>query len=100
MSSAMELTLLVVALIKKNKIRKRRIRRVWFQKWLMCRDIGEKDIQSLTFEEMVFEDPKSFQNFTRMSVATFNKLLLLVSPLITRQDTQFHFTYFYTSFIT
>lgn len=95
MSNAVVLTLItfvVMALIKKKKMRKRssfkRNRRVWCRKWLMRRDIGGKDIQSLTFDELVPEDPKSFQNFTRMSFATFNKLLNMVSPLITRQDTQ------------
>jgi hypothetical protein len=66
--------------------RKRKVRRIWARKWLQRRN-ENRGISHLVFNELEYEDPASFKNFTRMSVATFHELLLKVAPIIKKQDT-------------
>lgn len=70
-----QLTYVLFALVKKKNRRKRRNRSVWCRKWLMLRDdIGGKDIQSLTFDELVPDDPKNFQNFNKQQMVSYMQL--------------------------
>jgi hypothetical protein len=52
--------------------RKRKVRRICARKWLQRRN-ENRGIS--VFNELEYEDPVSFRNFTRMSVATFHELL-------------------------
>jgi hypothetical protein len=53
--------------------RKRKVRRIWARKWLQRRN-ENRGISHLVFNEL--EDPASFKNFTRMSVATFHEFAI------------------------
>lgn len=73
---------------KKNKKQEklRRKRELWSQKWLLRRDSG-LGFTSMIMDELRLEDPKAFQNFSRMTYKTFCELLEKVSPLISRENT-------------
>lgn len=40
------------------------------------------------FVELLYEPSGEFENFTRMSLSDFEYLLTLISPIISKQDTQ------------
>ncbi|XP_049769195.1 uncharacterized protein LOC126106842 [Schistocerca cancellata] len=66
--------------------RKRKARRCWVRPWLERRDEG-RGIYSLLMKELRPEDPQEFQNFIRMDMACFEKLLSLIENGIRKCDT-------------
>jgi hypothetical protein len=74
--------------LRKLLLKKRSTRRFWTRKWLKRRYFG-RGLSSLFFEELALEDKKSFKNFTKMSIRTFDNLLAKVGPKICRQNTTF-----------
>jgi hypothetical protein len=80
--------LLLLLNLRKLLLKKRSTRRFWTPKWLKRRYFG-RGLSSLFFEELAVEDKKSFKNFTKMSIRTFDHLLAKVGPKICRQNTTF-----------
>lgn len=83
------ITAVAVDIMRKEQQHERvRSRRdIWSHKWLLRRDSG-LGLSSMVMNELRLEDPKAFQNFVRMSYATFSELLEKVYPLIERQNTE------------
>ena len=77
---------IIISIVMKKR-RKRRIkgRSCWSRAWLQQRHTLGAYNQLL--QELRLEDPWSFRNFLRMSENSFQELLDLVTPLITRKDT-------------
>nr|XP_029728866.1 putative nuclease HARBI1 isoform X1 [Aedes albopictus] len=71
-----------IALYKAGKRR----RSLWSRQWLLRRSTG-RDLAHLVLHELRYEDVKAFQNFVRMSVSSFDKLVVKVRPYIAKQDT-------------
>jgi hypothetical protein len=74
--------------LRKLLLKKRSTRRFWTRKWSKRRYFG-RGLSSLFFEELAVEDKKSFKNFTKMSIRTFDDLLAKVGPKICRQNITF-----------
>ncbi|KAJ8930902.1 hypothetical protein NQ314_016323 [Rhamnusium bicolor] len=62
-----------------------RKKRVWIRKWLSRRD--SRGFSSMLLKELANEDQEEYRNCMRMSKEQFNKLLHMVGPLITKEDT-------------
>jgi hypothetical protein len=74
--------------LRKLLLKKRSTRRFWTRKWSKRRYFG-RGLSSLFFEELAVKDKKSFKNFTKMSIRTFDDLLAKVGPKICRQNITF-----------
>lgn len=68
---------------KKTKSKTRR----WWQRSLFQNRLRYGGIPLL--RDLQMEDQSLFRNFSRMSVADFEKLLVLVEPIISKQDTNY-----------
>lgn len=68
---------------KKRKVRKQRS--VWIHNWVKRRQ--ELGCYAQLLQEIKDEVPYLYRNFLRMHIDDFNNLLLLVSPLIRKQNT-------------
>ncbi|XP_037822868.1 uncharacterized protein LOC119611377 isoform X2 [Lucilia sericata] len=83
---------ILISLIKKKKEKKNlknkivKKRSLWSREWLKKRNSG-KDLSNMVLKELQLEDPPSFENFCRLPKHLFNKLLEIVGPTITKQDT-------------
>ena len=77
----------VVHLLIKRRCRRRRNRLVWVRRW-----IADRHAQGAYNQLMVHlrtTDVEGFNNFIRMDPATFDELVLLITPLIERRDTNY-----------
>lgn len=88
---AENLTLLAAASVfitirKRRKQRENRSGRLWCRKWLLERQ-SERGMQHFVFNELALSDVGGFQSFLRMSPSTYDDLLGLIEPLISRSDT-------------
>lgn len=63
----------------------KKTRRWWVRPWIEERT--KKGNLHLVHEEFQNKDPEQFKTFLRMNQLCFNKLLMLVTPLIRKQDT-------------
>lgn len=69
--------------LTKKKQRKRR--RWWVRPWIARRNfIGASNA---LLRELADEDPESYYNHLRMDKSKFEELLVLIAPLITKQNT-------------
>ncbi|KAB0799878.1 hypothetical protein PPYR_07758 [Photinus pyralis] len=68
------------------KFNTRRRRRVWSKKWHERRNMGMGILHMLN-DELLQEDSAAYKNFLRLTNHQFEKLLRLVEPHISRQDT-------------
>jgi hypothetical protein len=75
-------------LCNKLLFKKKKHKRFWTRKWLKKRYFG-RGLSSLFFEELAVKYKKSFKNFPKMSIRTFDDLLAKVGPKICRQNTTF-----------
>lgn len=76
---------LSVAVKKRNKERKKRLgtRTVWMKQWLERRPSHGHSSLLLELRNI----PDDYRNFLRMDEELFTNLLMMVSPLIKKQDT-------------
>lgn len=75
-----------VCAAKKKLLRKKR-RSMWCKKWLSRRPL--KGSFNQIFLELQTENPVDFENYTRMPIPAFYKLLAKIEPYIRKQDTSF-----------
>lgn len=71
---------LALALKRKQPKKKRKWAKNWFQQ-------RAKFGHTMLLEELRDNEPKDYNNFLRMDGVSFNELLELVGPLISKQDT-------------
>ncbi|XP_066589547.1 uncharacterized protein [Prorops nasuta] len=76
------LILLILKKLKRNKNR----RRLWSRHWLQKRNSGN-GVLTMLFKELSPEDPQAFQNYIRMGEEAMERLLTQITPLICKQDT-------------
>lgn len=69
--------------LTKKKQRKRR--RWWVRPWIARRNL--LGASNTLLRELAVEDPDSYCNHLRMDESKFEELLLLVAPLITKENT-------------
>ena len=78
--------LLLMLLIRR---RRRRIqaaqRKSWSKKWISRREM--QGVHANLFRELKVEDPEQFRQYHRLNRESFNEILAMVSPLISKQDT-------------
>lgn len=75
---------------KKNKIKKRKQRRIWVKRWLEKRQSDGMYMKLLSELRYGYDkDDYLYRNFLRMSHANFSELLAMVEPLIEKQNTHF-----------
>lgn len=72
--------------LKKKKQKPQSKRKLWVRKWISRRDEG-KGVLSMLNHELLNEDPSSYRNFLRLSHDSFEKLLKLVEPQLTKKCT-------------
>lgn len=79
----------VVALCaaKKKLLRRKKRRALWCKQWLSRRHL--KGSFNQIFMELQVENPTDFENYTRMPIPAFYKLLTKIEPYICKQDTSF-----------
>ena len=70
------------AMMMSTDVNKRRNRKIWVRKWLSER--REKSEYDLLLR---LEDQESFRRYLRMNTATFQELMRLVGPKITKKTT-------------
>jgi len=75
----------VVVVIMKRRQKRRKNRKIWTREWLRNRTIFGAYYTLLA--ELRNLDISSYRNFLRMDVTSFEELLHLVAPIITRQET-------------
>lgn len=75
----------LLAVTLRRRRRRRRNRVVWTKKWIQNRKSQGAFHQLL--KELQQLDTSSYKNFVRMDAATFEELLLLIAPKITKKDT-------------
>ena len=80
----------VVAVIMMRRQKRRKNRKIWTREWLRNRIIFEAYYTLLA--ELRNLDISSYRNFLRMDVTSFEGLLQLVAPIITRQETNMRST--------
>ena len=68
--------------------RRRRRRRIWSYNWLQNRKNKYAGSYNL-LEELALEDPSFFKTYLRMDLDTFKKLADLVSPHISKKNTNY-----------
>ncbi|XP_011858851.1 PREDICTED: uncharacterized protein LOC105556374 [Vollenhovia emeryi] len=73
-------------LIVEKRRRNKHHQRIWSRQWLQRRNVCN-NVLTMLFEELGPEDPKSFQNYTRMQEEVMEELLILVRPYIEKKDT-------------
>jgi hypothetical protein len=76
----------ILALSLAIKRRQRPKRRIWSHSWLHKRAVS--GFFNTTLRELQETDSTRYANFLRMDADSFNELLTLVQPDITRQDTR------------
>lgn len=64
---------------------KNKKKRKWVREWIGRR--GTFGASATLMKELATEDPRSYCNIMRLTVAKFNELLDLVTPLIKKSDT-------------
>ena len=75
----------VAAYIILKRRRRRRNRTQWIRQWIQERE--RQGAYENLLQELRLSDIPGYTNFVRMDPATFDLLLNMVTPLITRQDT-------------
>lgn len=75
--------ILAVCLLRRKKRRRNRV--IWTREWIRRREAHGAYHQLLN--ELQQLDTSSYRNFTRMDATTFEKLLCMVAPMITYEDT-------------
>ena len=75
---------IAAALVMKNK-RKKRNKAIWTTQWILNRP--KYGAYHPLINELRSFDQSSYKNFLRMDVSTFENLLLLVSTMIKKKDT-------------
>ena len=68
-----------------TKLKKKKRRKLWCKGWLSRR--SERGSFAQIFSELESEWPRDFENYTRMSVASFYNLLTKIEPYIRKEDT-------------
>lgn len=77
---------IIINIIVKRRARRRRNRKIWTRKWILNRP--KQGAYLNLIDELCLGDTASYTNFLRMDSGTFNELLNLVGPSITKKDTQ------------
>ena len=68
-----------------DKLKRKRKREKWVQTWIAQRPIS--GAYHALVQELQASDAKSFQNFLRMDMSSFNILMQKVGPSISKQNT-------------
>ncbi len=68
--------------------RQRRQRRWWCKPWVLRRPAFGQFKHLMV--ELEFEDPAGFQNFVRCEPAMFQEMVERLTPIIRKQDTNYH----------
>ena len=76
-----------VCAAKKKLLREKKRRTLWCKQWLSRRPL--KGSHQQIFLELQVENPTDFDNYTRMAIPAFYKLLAKIEPYICKQDTSF-----------
>ena len=76
--------MIITTVIKST--RRRRKREIWNREWVLNRP--KQGAYYNLVAELRLADTASYTNFLRMDPTTFDELLNLVGPLITRKDTR------------
>ena len=85
-SSEDEEALLWLLLVRRRRRRlKARCRKNWTRPWVMRRQA--QGVFSNLIQELNAEDPEKFRQYHRLDRQSFQKVLALVAPLITKQET-------------
>jgi hypothetical protein len=84
MDSGDDIAVLGLLFVTIKESKKRKPKRQWCKKWFQRRN-QYSDVSSL--KELSSEEPLDFLNYLQMSQTVYEKLLLLVSPLIKKQET-------------
>ena len=78
--------LLLLLLMRRRRRRLRAAQRnSWSKNWISRREM--QGVHSNLFRELKVEDPEQFRQYHRLSRESFNEILAIVSPLISKQDT-------------
>ena len=75
----------VILHVKLARKKRRRNRIIWVRDWIKNRPARGAYHQLL--KELQLGDEISYRHFLRMDVASFNSLLSIISPKITKRDT-------------
>ena len=78
---------IIISLILKRRKKRRKNRKVWVKPWLKTRRTC--GAYHNLMQELRLTDVDGYRNFIRMDVDTFNNLLNLAEPFITRTATRF-----------
>ena len=76
----------MLCVLQKRNLRKKR-RTLWCKQWLSRRPL--KGSFNQIFLELQVKNPTDFENYTRMPIPAFYKLLAKIEPYICKQDTSF-----------
>ena len=74
----------IVALLTKKKMEAKK-KRIWVRKWIEKRNSA--GFHNRLFRELENDDPRSLKNFMRMSMDDFKILVDLISPKISKRET-------------
>lgn len=75
---------IVVALLLNSDEKKTKRKRKWCKNWLLERN---RYSNANLLHELSINEPRDFQKFLRMDETTFQSLLEMIRPKITKQDT-------------
>lgn len=82
-SRSIAITMLGVIAITQQK-KKKRNRRMWSKEWLINRD---QYSHMVLLRELKDNNPDDYRNYLRMSEETFSELLVMVKPMLHKEDT-------------
>lgn len=75
----------VVTILAKKRRERRRNRAIWTRQWILNRP--QYGAYHQLINELRLSDQISYWNFLRMDESSFESLLILVTPLIRKKDT-------------
>ena len=79
--------LLFLLLLRRRRRRLRAVNRhIWTKRWILRREA--KGAYANLVRELNVEDPEKFKQYHRLDRNSFQEILAMVSPLITRKDTK------------
>ena len=78
--------LVILLILRKRRRRKAaKNREIWTRSWIQRRN--EFGFFRRFLSEIKYEDTETFKRFTRMTPENFQKLITMLSPYITKQET-------------
>ena len=75
----------VIAIVASRRRKRRKVRSCWVRSWISNR--SQFGGYEALLKDIRGSDQKSYTNFCRMSPTQYGELLAMVTPIITRQNT-------------